>query len=845
MRLFHISLLTVLMCLQVYAQSVPTFNVDAYKTFLSSTQNMSCDQLYAMHPAGLFQSKAQSALSPSYLDSIDSKYSLTNYEKELLAKHGFVVSSRLSRPTFMGALSDIFQKDLPVFISTDAVLHAIHKSYDDILMSVERSRMINWLDSLLANMHNQLPALAARYASEPRMLPMLKDLDVYLTLPRLLLGKSVSPYYSDNGTAISELSGNINALQPQCVKLFSQSERMLDFSQFKVRGHYTQWPELSKYFQAMMWLGRTEIYLIAPKEAGACPAKQTDADIQRQTILALLATEAIESANAKTLLDTLDSAIKFFVGESDNVTLNNIQTLKSASNIYRADALLDTARLRAFKDTLVQQSYAFQRINSQILMSDPTSPDQIKPASAFLLLGQRFVIDSYVTGNVVFDRIVFNGEKIRRMLPSTLDVLFALGNDAAAQLLEPELQKYNYASNLAGLRYLVDSYESDFWSSSLYNGWLQMIRSLNPPKSRQSLPAFMQTAAWWQEKMNTQLGSWAELRHDNLLYAKQSYSGGATCSFPESYVEPFPEFYSNVKRFANIASDYFGRMGETGIQAYFTRMAEIAGILQSIAEKTLAHASLTEEEKIFLKGMLSLGGGGCAGPPYTGWYTELYYSGAIGYDAYDALTADVHTAPTDEFGNFVGWVMHVGTGDVEMAIINTETPDGQPMAYIGPVYKYHELVTTNFQRLSDEEWKELYKQTPPPRPDFVNLYLANKYGESMGEIKSLRTGVNESPIEQKPTTFELSQNFPNPFNPGTTISIIIPPSLAHSVVTVRIYNITGQLVSDLLERELPSGAYAVRWDGTTNESSLAASGVYFYNVSVGKYRKTGKMMLLR
>ena len=48
----------------------------------------------------------------------------------------------------------------------------------------------------------------------------------------------------------------------------------------------------------------------------------------------------------------------------------------------------------------------------------------------------------------------------------------------------------------------------------------------------------MQTAAFWQKMMNTQFSSWTELRHDNLLYAKQSYSGGTICSYPYGYVEP-------------------------------------------------------------------------------------------------------------------------------------------------------------------------------------------------------------------------------------------------------------------------------------------------------------------
>lgn len=82
-----------------------------------------------------------------------------------------------------------------------------------------------------------------------------------------------------------------------------------------------------------------------------------------------------------------------------------------------------------------------------------------------------------------------------------------------------------------------------------------MIRELNPPNDRSVLPEFMQTAAYWQEKMNSQLASWTELRHDNLLHAKQSYTGGKVCSFPFSYVEPFPEFYNTIKSFASNAKN--------------------------------------------------------------------------------------------------------------------------------------------------------------------------------------------------------------------------------------------------------------------------------------------------
>src|SRR5690606_16578956 len=133
-------------------------------------------------------------------------------------------------------------------------------------------------------------------------------------------------------------------------------------------------------------------------------------------------------------------------------------------------------------------------------------------------------------------------------IPSTQDILFAFGNDASIQLLQNELKKYPYSSNLAGLRYLIDGYDNDFWKSSVYTCWLNSIRSLNPPQNRGNLPKFMQTAAWWQKTMNTQLANWAEMRHDFMLYAKQSYGGGNGCSYPYGYIEPVPDLYKKIQQ---------------------------------------------------------------------------------------------------------------------------------------------------------------------------------------------------------------------------------------------------------------------------------------------------------
>ncbi len=228
-------------------------------------------------------------------------------------------------------------------------------------------------------------------------------------------------------------------------------------------------------------------------------------DIQRQAIDAFLIDELFDLANATPIYEEMENVIKFFVGESDNVRLDHLDYLKQAISLNNPTELLDSLKMVEFQDTLMNQAFAYQLILSQILYSDPMSPDSIRPASAFMVFGQRFVIDSYVTGTVVYDRIKYLGEKICRLFPSTLDVLFSLGNSASAQLLIDELDEFHYSTNLAALRYLIDHYDPDFWGSSIYNYWLNSIRKLNPPEDRSGFPEFMKTAAFWQQKMNTQL----------------------------------------------------------------------------------------------------------------------------------------------------------------------------------------------------------------------------------------------------------------------------------------------------------------------------------------------------
>ncbi|HEY6626909.1 MAG TPA: DUF3160 domain-containing protein, partial [Ignavibacteriaceae bacterium] len=474
-------ILSILFSSLTYSQ---VFNLEDYIQFLQSHQNMSTEELLQMHPAGYFTDQINANHGDAlYFDTLDGYYNFTEYEKSLIEDHGFMVSERLKRISFGQSLLQIFHQDFPVFVSTDAILHAFHISYDRILTDMEVGLLEDRLIELLWSLRNSMGQLHNIYGSNPEMITMLQDVDIYVTIPLLLLEENASPYYPENNALIDTILNWIYDEQGGVAStIFSSTCRVMDWSQFKPRGHYVYNPstqvDLEGYFRAMMWLGRTELYLIAPASFPAQCPNQTFQDIQRQAIDAFLIDELFDLANAFPIYDEMENVIKFFVGESDNVRLDHLDYLKQAISLNNPTELLDSLKMVEFQDTLSNQAFAYQLILSQILFSDPMKPDSIRPASAFMVFGQRFVIDSYVTGTVVFDRIKYLGEKICRLFPSTLDVLFSLGNSASAQLLIDELDEFHYSTNLAALRYLIDSYDDEFWNANFYSNWLSIIRKL-------------------------------------------------------------------------------------------------------------------------------------------------------------------------------------------------------------------------------------------------------------------------------------------------------------------------------------------------------------------------------
>ena len=143
---------------------------------------------------------------------------------------------------------------------------------------------------------------------------------------------------------------------------------------------------------------------------------------------------------------------------------------------------------------------------------------------------------------------------MRRMMPTGLDVMAAMGNDLAVRLLEPELRRWQYSGNLAALQNLVGELPDPYWQDNVYGGWMSALRELDRDLSREvSLPQVFRTESWRRKQLQTQLASWSELRHDTILYAKTSFSG-PSCEVPIAYVEPYPQFYAALEQVARRAA---------------------------------------------------------------------------------------------------------------------------------------------------------------------------------------------------------------------------------------------------------------------------------------------------
>lgn len=738
---------------------------------------------FAMNPADW-----NAALPTNSPDRRLHDFRLNATELEVFKTNGFVVSERLGARTFGDIYYKIWTDDLPVFVTTDSILQAWHRTFENMLIEIEELELSTALGEILT-LRGRLQNVWSSAGSGPLRESIL-DMDYFLTVAvNLLQGSSNAPVMvtgQETEMRVQQTLADINAYQPKEVALFGTNYlRIVDFSQFQPRGHYTKTETLKRYFKAFTWCSQIDLRLatFAPnkeddlRQLGSALVLRELMYFFEEELTEFLPVEECWFSYDNRKWQGMDQVLTGLFGPADSMTVpqlhNLFKTIKPVKFITSTNILAD------IQADLLSGELGTQMILNGVQFS-PLDETQLRLPRSLTFLGQRFTQDSWAMGQVVFDRVLwptnepgvtlFN--KVLRRKPSALDVAFTVfGNNAVVPDIAARIQATDgvpfrdgkpYQHNLAAVRNVIDAQDPAVWSGTLYDKWLSALRNLSnvPEGPGLAVPEVMKTRPWAMKDLNTQLAGWTQLRHDTLLYAKQSYTPPNLCEYPEGFVEPRPSFFrlmadlSSVMRVKTpeaLASgtvwlpdpDGYSWGREVDIsQAHQARsqfLQSFAGTmlrLEQMANKELAQQPFAPDEIAFIKTLAEGTTDYLGVRQYTGWYPKLFYKSVFhgaafderaGCDYPDGLIVDVHTDAPDPVVGDPGVVIHEAVGNVNMMLIAIDNGADRTV-YAGPVLSHYEFEQPFPKRLTDEEWKAKITSpanTPPP-PEWTRSYLVPK-----------------------------------------------------------------------------------------------------------------------
>ncbi len=652
---------------------------------------------------------------------------LSEPAQALLSRNGFVVIPRGREEDIVEVYDDIEDADIPVFVTADSLLHVYHIQFNEALKDIEEREFYDDLITLsnaLADdsldKYRSFTDDLQEAARRNYLFFTVGSMLVRHTDPtRVALEPPPLPYV--------ELRGELSLIQAH--QGFAESpifKYKEDYSQYVPRGHYTRSEELKRYFKAMMWYGRMAFLLKGQDLDPQALVSAEDARIQ--TLQAcLIAHQLYQQPELAEIWNRIYQVTAFFVGLADDLTpYEYAQAIEKVyGTAFAWNELADEANLLNLKGELASlRSPQIYGGTGDIVVMPPFTAEKLAEkldkTKGLRLMGQRFIPDSYMFQQLVFPATAnFTGQgQPFTMVPSAggpvrgfprgLDVMSVMGSQRAADILDAagDTDYQRYDENLAELKDMFAAFAPAEWNRNLYWSWLYALQALIQERE-EGYPNFMRTAAWQDRQLNAALASWAELRHDTILYAKQSYTMIATAAPPPpgepppGYVEPVPEFYARLLTLTQMTLRGLGDMGVLDEQAA-SRLQALENILQrllDISQKELANQELTEDEYEFIRYFGSRLEGAVRGVEETGSKTTII--------------ADVHTD-----GN-TRQVLEEGVGYVQTIAVAYQLPDGRTALGMGPVLSYYEFKHPMADRLTDEAWRELLQTTPPAPPEWT------------------------------------------------------------------------------------------------------------------------------
>ncbi|GGR57183.1 hypothetical protein GCM10008959_18600 [Deinococcus seoulensis] len=617
-------------------------------------------------------------------------------QRSALARNGFVITPAQWRQ-FDAVYEATRYAEQPVFVTSDATLHVYHLIFDKLLRDLERESLApaaRRLTALLvADSRRQLTALKGTPLEADARLTL-----AYLSVAQKLADPAVTPPAEVAALVAAELK-LIDAHQgiaPSAI--FSGTELLEDYSQYVPRGHYTKSEALKRYFRSMMWLGRLNL--------------RVDKDSETR-VAGLLTALMGANAEAQKLWARVYDPTALLVGRSDDLNYRQYAAALKVAAGGQVRRLAEPAVLTAFQAEL--RKLPPPQVNSAVVIARPGEGREVRDAQTlgFRLMGQRFTLDGAAFQRLVYREVGTDTQP--RLLPSGLDLLAVLGSDAALNELRRTGQsKYaNYDANMAKLRANFAELKQADWTANVYSGWLYALQALARPEPRDArYPAFMRTPAWTRKEMLTALGSWTELRHDTILYAKQTMAemgAGEPPQPPRGYVEPNPALWARLQTLEALTRRVLKEQGVLSERTAqnLDSLRDMLGLLSRATAKELAGTPLTRDEYDQIH-------------YFGGWLEQMKMASADPEDGENAsqFDEDAMAAVVADVATGDGTALEEGTGFIHE--LYAVVPDGRGGLQVarGGVYSQYEFTVPVSGRLTDEAWRAQLRQgkVPPAHP---------------------------------------------------------------------------------------------------------------------------------
>lgn len=413
------------------------------------------------------------------------------------------------------------------FVTTDSIVHLYHIIYLGMMEDMEQNSLKQKLMALSKNcLDNALSDYKEAKGEEKDL--TLRNAALFLCALDLLEAKYDGEVPSEVRDLADKELDNIKA-EGNAVSNITGNE--IDYSQFKVRGNYTKNENLKKYFRVNMLYSQELVKLENPD-------KTINLDAVKQAML--ISRNMLKDEASFKLWQDIYKPISFLVENTEDTTPIDIyKSISTATKENTIEAVLADNVVNAVADDIANKE-------------DP----KIKPDSGkvFAFLPQRAVVD-----NTWLQNLVDTDPKSKRPVVSGVDLMALLGNSLAERLTltnEDNLKWDKFKEKYEETNAMVDARTDKEEKANIYRTWLWVLKAFNNEYG-EGYPDFMRSEKWQYKDLNTALASWAQLKHDTILYAKQF---GAECGGDEPtdlrhYVEPNVNLYRRVKYLVGLTMD--------------------------------------------------------------------------------------------------------------------------------------------------------------------------------------------------------------------------------------------------------------------------------------------------